>query len=115
MYEYHGWLATYKTTEIGVLKKRLDDINGGHPISVSQVNGRLHISFSSGRNRDLGNLKQIVNYVIELKLKLTGVIYINDSVSEHYNSFEIIKIFEDKVVLMNDKNFTLEETSRLFE
>ena len=115
MYEYHGWLSTYATIDVKRLLTELKDINGHYPVSAEYVNGKLHISFSGSPNRDLGLVKKLVTYLCGLNVKLSGCVYINDSDSDRYNKFDVVKVIEDKVIEIPDKNFTDEETKQLFE
>ena len=115
MFEYHGWLSTFKSLDAAEVQKALKKMNGNYPTSAQYVNGRLHISFSGNPNRDLGTVDEIVSFLCGLSVKLSGCIYINDANSERYNKFDVVKIVEDRVNKMEDKNFTSEETKKLFK
>ncbi len=115
MYEYHGWLSTYESLDAKQIEKCLEKFNGNYPVSVHYVNGKLHIAFSGSPNRNLGQVENMVTYLCGLKGKLSGCIYINDPDSGRYNKFDIVKVVEDEVTEMEDKNFTYEETRQLFE
>ena len=115
MYEYHGWLSTFESLDAQMLEKGLEKINDGYPASAKYVNGKLHISFSGGPNRNLGQATNIVTYLCGLKGRLSGCVYTNDPDSERHNKFSVIKVVEDDVIEMQDRNFTIEETRRLFE
>jgi hypothetical protein len=115
MFEYHGWLSTFETVDAKAIQDTLQNINEPYPASAKNVNGRLHVSFSGNPNRDLGQVKNIVSYLCGLNEKLSGCIYINDANSERYNRFDVIKIIEDKDKEIEDQNFTIEETKKLFE
>lgn len=115
MFEYHGWLSTFETVDVGKIQASLKDINKPYPASAEYVNGRLHISFSGNPNRDLGQVKNLVSYLCGLNVKLSGCIYINDANSDRFNRFDVIKIIEDVAVEVKDQNFTFEETKQLFE
>jgi len=116
MYQYHGWLSTldHENIDASSIDRKLKNINEPYPTSASYVNGELHISFSGSPNRDLGQTKELVKYLVSLNVKLTGCVYINDPSSERYLSYDLIKIVEDKVIEMHDKNFTLDETKKVF-
>lgn len=115
MYEYHGWLSTFEAIDVDQLIKELKDINGDYPVSAQYVNGKLHISFSGSPNRDLGLVGKLVTHLCNKRAKLSGCVYINDPNSDRYNKFDVIKIIQDKVTEIPDRNFTDEETNQLFE
>jgi hypothetical protein len=115
MYEYHGWLSTLESLDSNNILKDLKKINGDYPVSAQYVNGNLHISFSGNPNRHQSQLDNLITYIRDLKRKLYGCIYINDANSDRYNKFDVIKIVEDKIIKMEDKNFTDEETKQLFD
>ena len=96
-------------------QRALVDLNAPYPARATYVNGELHISFSGSPNRDLGQLDDVVNYLSGLKAKLSGCVYINDPESLRSNCFDVIKIVKDTVIKVQDKNFTSEETKRIFE
>ena len=114
MYQYHGWLSTLETAEAGVIENKIKEINTPYPASATYVNGRLHISFSGSPNRDLGQTKELVQYLVGLKIRLSGCVYINDPDSERYDRFDVVKIVEDVVTEMHDENFTIDETRKIF-
>lgn len=115
MYEYHGWLTTSQTLNTIKIFSKLKSLNGSYPVSVQYVNGKLHIAFSGSPNRDTGKLTEIINYLCSLNVKLSGCIYINNPDSCRYNKFDVIKIVENTAIMIEDKNFTSDETRRLFE
>jgi len=115
MYQYHGWMSTLKSgnpAEIGVELRKL---NRDYPVAADHVNGELHISFSGSPNKDCGELSKIIDYLCGLKIKLTGVVYINDPDSERFDQFDYIKVVNDFATRAHDKNFTLVETRSVFE
>jgi hypothetical protein len=114
MYEHHGWLRTSETSDAKEIEKTIKEINSPYPASAQYVNSNLHVSFSGNPNRNLGQTKEILNYLCSLKLNLSGCIYINDSDTDRYNRYDIIKIINDKTVEIEDKNFSLEETKLIF-
>jgi len=115
MYQYHGWLSSLEDTNSQSIESKLKELNRPYPASCTYVNGELHISFSGSPNRDLGNIESILNYLCDLNLKLFGCVYINDPNSERHLHFDIIKIVEDRIIYMEDQNFTEEETKEIFE
>ncbi len=115
MYQYHGWLSTLEEANAQEIESTLKEINIPYPASTQYVNGELHISFSGSPNRDLGQTKEIIEYLVGLKIGLTGCVYINDSDSERFDCFDVVKLVEDIVTEMDDKNFTIEETRKVFE
>ncbi len=115
MFEYHGWLSTFENLDKKSIEKSLKKINNGYPVSVEYVNGKLHISFSGNPNRNLGQVEDIAYYLCELKAKMSGCIYINDSNSKTFDRFYLVKIVEDTVTISEDKNFTIQETRQIFE
>jgi len=114
MYQYHGWLSTLKYADAKDIESKIKEINTPYPASADYVNGELHISFSGSPNRDLGQVKELIEYLVGLKLKLSGCVYINDTDSERYDCFDVIKIVEDTETKMHDKNFTIVETRKIF-
>ena len=116
MYQYHGWLSTLDHENVDALSidKKIKDINEPYPASALYVNGELHISFSGSPNRNRGQTRELVEYLVGLDIKLSGCIYINDPSSERYLSFDLVKVVKDKVIEMHDKNFTLNETKKVF-
>ena len=115
MYQYHGWMNTLEEANPKEIEIGLSELNRDYPVSAAHVNGELHISFSGSPNRDCGELSRIVEYLCNLKIQLTGIIYINDSDSERFDRFDCIKIVNDLVTKTEDKNFTLQETKSVFE
>ncbi len=115
MYQYHGWLSSFESANAQEIESKLKEINAFYPATAAYVNGELHISFSGSPNRDLGQAKEIINYLVGMGIKLTGCVYINDPDSERFDKFDVIKVVEDVVTEMEDKNFTPEETARVFK
>ena len=81
MYQYHGWLSTLKYADAKDIESKIKEINTPYPASADYVNGELHISFSGSPNRDLGQVKELIEYLVGLKLKLSGCVYINDGIA----------------------------------
>lgn len=115
MFEYHGWFATYAKTDAVEIEKRLIEINDPYPASVKYVNGQLHISFSGNPNRELNYIEEISKYLLSLKLNIYGIIYINNANTELFDRFDVIKVVNDKKYNIEDKNFSFDETKKLFE
>ena len=115
MFEYHGWFATYAQADAGEIEKRLIEINNPYPASVRYVNGQLHVSFSGNPNRELNYIEQILGYLLSLKLDLYGIIYINNDDTDRFDRFDVIKVVKDKTYSFEDRNFSHEETKKLFE
>ena len=115
MYQYHGWMSTLENGNPKEIENKLREFNRYYPVSAADVNGELHIHFSGSPNRDCGELSKIIDYLCSLKIKLTGIVYINDPDSESFNQYDCIKIVSDITTRMNDSNFTIEETKSVFE
>ena len=115
MYEYHGWLSTFREASKTLLESKLQEINGSYPISVESVNGNLHVAFSGNPNRDSGKLNCILEFLCNQGLEFYGCVYIHDPDSERFNAFSVIKIVNDTPYFMEDKNFEIEETKSIFE
>ena len=115
MFEYHGWFTSTKDANADEIEDRLKDLNTPYPVSVDYVNGQLHISFSGNPNRELHYIKSITDYLLGLNLKLYGIIYINDASSGRYDRFDIVKVVDDKKYVLEDRNFSIEETELLFK
>ena len=115
MYQYHGWMSTLENSDPKEIEMGLSEINRDYPVSATHVNGELHISFSGSPNRDCGELSKVIDYLCRLKIKLTGIVYINDPDSKRLYQFDCIKVVNDIVTRSDDKNFTLEETKSVFE
>lgn len=114
MYQYHGWLSSDTLVNSEEIQEAISEINFPYPASASYVNGEMHISFSGNPNRNLGHLDSLLLYLVGLKINLSGCIYINDSDSDRFDSFDIIKVVVDSVIRTNDKNFTLDECKKIF-
>lgn len=104
MYDYHGWFRTLERVNDQEVQKSIKEINRPYPASAEYVNAELHVAFSGSPNRDLGQIKEVIEYLVGLQAKLTGCVYINDPNSERYNRFDLIKIVEDVVTEMPDQN-----------
>ena len=115
MYEYHGWFSNDVGTDVDGIKRQLRIFNEPYPVSVNMVNGKLHIGFSGNPNRDLCQIDKIVNYLVNLEIKLYGCIYINDANSSDFLKFKCVKVFNDQVKEIDDKNFTFNESKSIFE
>jgi hypothetical protein len=115
MFEYHGWFTSITDVNADEIENRLKDLNNPYPVSVDYVNGQLHISFSGNPNRELNYINSITDYLLGLKLKLYGIIYINDANTNRYDKFDIVKIVDDKKYTLEDRNFSIEETRLLFK
>lgn len=116
MYEYHGWFTFnyWQDLEKTDIETQLKKINESYPVCIDVVNGQLHISISGNPNRDIGYVKEILNYLVGLNHKIYGIIYINDSFSKNSDRFEVVKIVMDKITYLQDANFSLDETRILF-
>jgi hypothetical protein len=115
MFEYHGWLAVYAHTDAGNIEKRLIEMNDPYPASTRYVNGQLHIAFSGNPNRELNYIEQIMEYLLSLKLDLYGIIYIHNTDTDRSDRFDVIKVVKDKQYSFEDRNFSPDETGKLFE
>ncbi|MGL6338101.1 MAG: Imm7 family immunity protein [Waterburya sp.] len=117
MYEYHGWFTIehWQANEKIEIVNKLKIINEPYAIYVETANSQLHIAVSGNPNRDLGYIEEILDYLTSLNKQIYGIVYINDSNSINYNRFEVVKIVKDKIIRMQDNNFTLSETKLLFE
>jgi len=115
MFEYHGWFTSSKNANADEIENRLKDLNHPYPAYADFVNGQLHISFSGNPNRESNYINSITDYLLGLKLKLYGVIYINDATTDRYDRFDIVKIVNDKKYTLEDNNFSIEETRLLFK
>jgi len=115
MYEYHGWLSTSRQADANEIENRLIELNDPYPASARYVNGQMHISFSGNPNRELNYINSVTGYVLGLNLSLYGIIYINDSDTDRYDRFEVIKVINDIKYTSEDRNFHRDETKRLFE
>jgi hypothetical protein len=115
MYSYHGWLFTHETISIPDVRLTLENLNRQYPVSISHVNGSVHISFSGNPNRDLGELEKVIDYLVGLKKYMTGCVYINDANSNRALEFDVVKIVNDRVTRINDKNFSRDETFEVFK
>ena len=115
MYQYHGWMSTLEYGNPKEIEKGLTELNRDYPVSAAHVNGELHISFSGSPNRDCGELSKIIDYLCGLKIKLTGIVYIHDPDSIRLSQLDCIKIVNDLVTKLTDRNFTHEETKSAFE
>ena len=115
MYEYHGWLTSNMQVDADEIEKRLIELNEPYPASARYVNGQLHISFSGNPNRELDYIEEITNYLLSLNLNMYGIIYINSDDTDRYDRFDVIKVVNDRKYLLEDKNFSLDETRKLLE
>lgn len=114
MYQYHGWLSTLESADDKDIERKIKKINAPYPASAVYVNGELHISFSGSPNRDRGQTRNLVEYLVGLEIKLTGCVYINDPDLDKFDRFGVVKVVEDAVTEMHDRNFTIEETRKIF-
>jgi Immunity protein 7 len=117
MYQYHGWftLQNWQLDEKTEISTKLKAINQPYPVNLGIANGQLHIAVSGNPNQNLGHIEEILDYLTSLNKHIYGIVYINDSSSINYNRFEIAKVVKDKIIRMQDNNFTLSETKLLFE
>jgi len=115
MYNYHGWLYTFETIDIDLVRNEIRELNRGYPSSCEVVNGQCHIAFSGNPNRDSGELEGIIELLTSKKKDLSGCVYLNDANnSEGIFTFRVIKVVRDKVTYIDDRNFSTSETDMLF-
>lgn len=114
MFEFHGWLRSDSEENIAELRDNApgDDYD---PMFVGYANGVIHVHFSGNTNRDRGELQDILDYFLNGTYKFYGLVYTNDSDSENYNCFKVLKIFDDKITEVEDSIFSEAELSAIFE
>ena len=112
--EYFGWLSTSYLIDEPEVEESIKSIQGAFPVSVTYVEGMAHISFSASPIGGERVLNDLVVYLCGLGVKIYGCIYINNPNLHPYESFEVIKIIEDKATKIHDQNFTKEESGVIF-